>query len=183
MLMLAYLDRPGVRVRPLREDDRDLLAPMIRRSDNVTATRIRDLVGHAGLNRVARRARMRRFVPVGPIWGHSRIDARDQTRLWLRIDKLMPPRHRAYGMRLLRTIVRGQRWGVGKAVPAGWTLHFKGGWGSGSGAVNHQVALLTKGDLRVSVAVMTVANGTHVRGEVTLRGVFRRLLAGLDRVQ
>jgi beta-lactamase class A len=117
-----------------------------------------------------------------PIWGNSRIDARDQTRLWLRIDRLLPPRHRAYGMELLRTVVRGQRWGVGKVAPRGWTLYFKGGWGSGSGAVNHQVALLTKGDLRVSVAVMTVANGRHVAGEVTLRGVFHRLLGGLERV-
>jgi len=58
-------------------------------------------------------------------------------------------------------------------------VYFKGGWGSGSGAVDHQVALLTHGDIRLSVAVLTASNGSHATGKATLECVFRRLLRGL----
>ena len=68
---------------------------------------------------------------------------------------------------------------MGRAIPEGWTLHFKGGWGSGSGAVDHQVGLLRRGDDRVAIAVMTVGNPSHAYGKATLEGVSRRLLAGL----
>jgi len=179
MLMQAYLDRRGVRGRSLRRADRALLAPMIRRSDNATASRIRNMVGNRGLRRVARRAGMRRFTPVAMPWGHSRINAEDQTRFFLRIDSLLPKRHRAYAMNLLRTIVPSQRWGIGRVRLPGWRKYFKGGWGSGTGAVDHQVVLLRRGDGQVAVAVMTVNQGSHAYGKETLRQVFRRLLKGL----
>ena len=82
-------------------------------------------------------------------------------------------------MPTLKTVTKSQRWGIGKATPRGWTAYFKGGWGSGTGRVDHQVALLTRGRERVSVAVLTVTNGTHKTGKATLRGVFLRLLRGL----
>ena len=72
-----------------------------------------------------------------------------------------------------------QRWGIGRLKLPGWRVYFKGGWGSGSGAVDHQVALLTHGDTRLSVAVLTAANGSHATGKATLEGVFRRLLRGV----
>jgi hypothetical protein len=182
MLMVAYLRRPSVRARPLRRADRRLLSPMIRWSDNVAATTVRDIVGNDGLVRVARRAHMLRF-RTAPDWGSSIVDANDQTKLWLRIDRLMPPRHRAYGMWLLSNVIRSQRWGIARVVPRGWTLYFKGGWGSGSGAVDHQVALLERGRQRVAVAVMTMGNPSHASGAATLRGVGRRLLRGLTAVK
>src|SRR5437763_2725820 len=77
MLLVAYLDRRSVRNRPLSADDRSLLAPMIRRSDNA-ADRVLGIVGPGGLRALARRAGMRRFTPVTGIWGLSRIDAADQ---------------------------------------------------------------------------------------------------------
>ena len=49
-------------------------------------------------------------------------------------------------------------------------------------AVDHQVALLTRGDIRLSVAVLAGANGSHAAGRATLEGVFRRLLHGLSTV-
>jgi beta-lactamase class A len=182
MLLVAYLRRGDVRGRPLRSADRRLLAPMVRRSDNATATRVRGIVGDAGLSRLAGAARMQRFKAAAPVWGNSRVDARDQTRFFLHIDRLVPRRHRAYAMTLLRTVVKSQRWGVGRATPRGWRVYFKGGWGSGSGAVDHQVALLRRGDLRVSVAIMTTSNGSHAAGKQTLEGVARRLLRGLEDV-
>jgi beta-lactamase class A len=176
MLLAAYLRH--ARNRPLRRDERALLAPMVRWSDNAAATRIRDALGDAALVRVARAAHMTAFRPT-PVWGLSRITARDQTRFFLRLDALLPPRHRAYGLRLLRQIVASQRWGIGRLDLPGWRVYFKGGWGSGTGAVDHQVALLTHGDVRLSVAVLTASNGLHQTGKATLEGVFRRLLRGL----
>jgi|SRR5829696_441001 len=178
MLLVAYLRRSDVRARPLRGDERALLDPMIRRSDNAAATAIRDRIGNDAVERLARAAGMTRFRPA-PAWGLSTITASDQTRFFLRIEDLLPRRHRAYALRLLRTVVPSQRWGVARVKPAGWRLYFKGGWGSGSGIVNHQVALLARHDARIAVAVLTTRSPGHVYATTTLRGVFRRLLRGL----
>ncbi len=183
MLMVAYLNRREVRDRRLRRSDLRLLRPMIWRSDNTTASLIRNLVGNRGLRRLARRVGMRRFTPVAHPWGHSLVNAADQTRFFLHLERYVARRPRRRALRLLHSIVPSQRWGVGRVCPRRWELHFKGGWGSGPGTVDHQVALLRRGRMRVSVAVMTTANGSHAYGKETLRGVFRRLLRGLGRVQ
>ena len=178
MLLVAYLDHPSVRERPLRDSDRNLLAPMIRYSDNDTATRVRDFVGAARIERLARRARMRAF-RLSPVWGLSQVDADDQSRYFLRLPDLVAGRHRAYARKLLAGIVAEQRWGIAKVRPRGWKLYFKGGWGSGTGAVSHQVALLERGRQRVSVAIMTTGSPSHRYSEQTLRGIASRLLRGL----
>jgi hypothetical protein len=76
-------------------------------------------------------------------------------------------------------VVRPQRWGVGRVVPRGWKLFLKSGWGSGSGRVDHQVALLKRGRKRVAVAIFTEFSPSHAYGKRTLRGVAARLLRGL----
>ena len=179
MLLVAYLNQRGLRDRPLKRADKRLLGPMIRRSDNAAASAIFVTVGPRRLSALARRAHMRRFRPVAPVWGLSRIDAEDQARFFLNIDGLIAPRHRVYAMGLLEHITPSQRWGIGRVQPAGWRLFFKGGWGSGSGLVDHQVALLTEGDRRVSLAILTYADGSHAYGKETLRGVAKRLLHGI----
>ena len=178
MLMVAYLRQRSVRDRPLRDADRALLGPMIRRSDNVAATRVRDIVGSGALTRLAHVAGMTRF-RADPVWGRSSITARDQTRFFLHIDARVPERHRAYAMCLLRTIVPSQRWGLARAIPAGWTLYFKGGWAAGTGAVDHHVGLLRQDGERVAIAVLTVGNPDHAYGTATEEGVARLLLRGL----
>ena len=178
MFMVAYLNHPSVRGRDLRSSDMALLRPMITRSDNATATRIRDFVGDRRLRKLARKVGMTRF-RTHPVWGLSRIDASGGTLLFERIDLFVVPRHRQAALDLLAGVVPSQRWGIGRVEPAGWRLYFKGGWGSGSGAVDHQVALLRRGEHRVAVAVMTTGDGTHAYGKETLRGVFKRLLRGL----
>ena len=135
-------------------------------------------LGFGALDRLAGRAGMRSFVEAPQdCWGRARITARDQTRFFLAIDRLLPRRHRAYGLGLLARIVPRQRWGVARAAPPGWQLYFKGGWGSGRGLVDHQVALLTRGRERVAVAVLTNGSPSHAYATKTLRGVFGRLLA------
>jgi hypothetical protein len=124
---------------------------------------------------------MTRFA-VNPVWGLSLTTARDQSLFFLRLEQLLPGRHEAYALKLLRTIVPSQRWGMGQTIPDGWRLYFKGGWGSGTGAVDHQSGLLRRGDDRVSISVMTVNNPSHAYGKATLEGVSRRLLRGLEPV-
>ena len=179
MLLAAYLDRRSVRARPLRRADLALLDPMIRRSDNLAAQRVLGIVGAAGLYRIAHRVGMRHF-RVASVWGLSTTDAADQTRFFLHLERFVVRRHRATALRLLRTIVPAQRWGVGRLRLRGWRVYFKGGWGAGTGRVDHQVALLRGcGETRLAVAVMTTSDGTHAYGKRTLEGVFRRLLGGL----
>jgi hypothetical protein len=136
------------------------------------------MVGDDGLERLARRAGMRRFHPA-PVWGLSSVDAADQSRFLLHVERLVPRRHRRTALRLLGSIVPSQRWGLARVRPEGWALYFKGGWGSGSGAVDHQVALLRRGRRRVAVAILTTANPSHGYGKASLRGVARRLLRSL----
>jgi hypothetical protein len=178
MSLVASLDPPGVRHRRLRPGDAVLLVPMIRRSDNLAATRVRDIVGDRRLVVLARAAGMSQFRPA-PIWGLSQTTAADQSRFFLRIDHTVVARHRAFAMLQLRSIVRSQRWGIGRLRLPGWTIYFKGGWGTGTGRVDHQVALLKRGCIRVAVAVMTTDDGSHADGQQTLVGIFRRLLGGL----
>jgi hypothetical protein len=180
MLLVAYLRHPEVRGRELRKGDLNLLGPMVRWSDNAAASRVSVFVGDAGLVALAHRVGMRSFVP-GAIWGTSTISAADQTLFFLHLDSFAPRRHRATALRLLRSIVPEQRWGIAQARPPGWALYFKGGWGSGSGAVDHQVALLRCGGKRLAVAILTMSNPSHDYAKQTLRGVAKRLLSGLPR--
>ena len=178
MLLVAYLRQRDVRHRRLRAADRALLGPMIRRSDNAAASQVCNIVGTGGLARLAHRVHMHRFHATRP-WGLSTIDVADQTRLFLHIDRRIPGRHRRYAMRLLSSIVPEQRWGIARARPPGWALYFKGGWGSGTGWVDHQVALLRRGRRRLAVAILITSSPSHAYGNETLRGVASRLLHGL----
>jgi hypothetical protein len=178
MLMVAYLDLPSVANRQLNGGDDALLVPMITQSDNNAATAVRNIVGNGNLQALANRVGMTNF-ETNPVWGLTRITARDQTLFFLHIDSFIAPLHRAYALHLLASITPSQRWGIGEVPPAGWKLYFKGGWGSGTGAVDHQVALLVRGCARVAIAVLTLNDGSHDYGKETLREIFARLLRGL----
>ena len=102
-----------------------------------------------------------------------------QTRFFLHIDRRLPRRHRRYALRLLGSIIPSQRWGIARVRPRGWALYVKGGWGSGSGWADHQVALLRRGRRRLSVAILITSSPSHAYATETLRGVAARLLRGL----
>jgi beta-lactamase class A len=179
MLMVAYLDRPSVARRGLSAYDRSLLVPMITHSDNTAATTVDGIVGNRGLAALAARVGMTHFTPEDNPWGTTHITARDQTRFLLHIDQYVVPSHRAYAMHLLASITPSQRWGIGEVAPRGWHLYFKGGWGYGTGLEDHQVVLLTRGCARVSLAVLSMYDGSHAYGKATLKGIFSRLLRKL----
>jgi len=171
MLMVALLRRAAG--RPLTASERALLEPMITRSDNAAADAVYATVGGAGLTAVARVAGSRRFVDVGH-WAGARLTPADQARFFLRVDRLVPARHRAYARRLLRSVVSWQRWGIAPvAARHGMTIMFKGGWRTG---IVHQVALLQKGGRRIALAILTDGQPSQAYGEETLRGIAARVL-------
>jgi hypothetical protein len=175
MLLASFLRmRDG---RGLSARDRALLAPMIRRSDSVAATEVRDLVGRRRIERLARVAGMRDF-RYRWVWGESRTSPRDQVSFMDHLMSYIPRDHRPYVRYLLSHVIRSQRWGIGRVVPHGWTLYLKGGWGSGSGRVDHQVALLRRGRHRIALALFTEFDPDHSYGKQTLRGLAARLLRG-----
>ena len=178
MLLVAYLSRREVRRRDLRPAERRLLGPMIRLSDNDAASAIYSRVGPDGLNRLAHRSGMRRFV-ANPVWGGCQVAARDQAHFFARIRALLPKLHRKYALGLLRRIVSYERWGIPPAAPRGWTPYFKGGWfNDDDGWRIHQAALLRMGGRRVAIAVLTRGSPTLEYGAATITGVTSRLMHG-----
>jgi hypothetical protein len=170
MLLVALLRRAAH--RRLSASERVLLRRMITFSDNHSADAVYSQVGGAGMRKVARAAGMRRFVDVG-YWSDAQITAADQARLFLRIDRLEPVRHRRYARHLLASIVSEQRWGI---APVAHSRHlrifFKGGWRNG---ITHQVALLERGKRRLALAILTRSPSIPY-GEETIERIARRVL-------
>lgn len=178
MLMVAYLRRASD--RSLSDYDRSLLGPMIRRSDNPPADRIDAMLGRTPIERLADDAGMKGF-RWHDTWGLSRSTPRDQALFMRTLQQYIPDRHWDYARNLLTSITPSQRWGIGRVKLRGWHLRFKGGWGSGTGLVNHQVVLLSKDGRRIGLAVFTEESPSHDYGKQTLKGVFRILLRDLPR--
>jgi hypothetical protein len=171
--MLALEVLREARNRPLTSTERALLHPMITVSDNDAASAVYRRVGAAGLYRVAAAAHMTRFRDVGN-WADSHITAADQVRLFLRIDKLAPKRHRKYLRGLLGSIVSWQRWGIAPVAESrDFRIMFKGGWRDG---ISHQVALLERDGRRIALAVLT-RGAPEPYGRLTEAGVASRILA------
>ncbi len=181
MFMVALLREPDVRHDSLTSSEKHLMGPMIKRSDNQTATAIYNRVGEGALHKLARDAGMRHFT-TQPLWGLSTITAKEQARFFYRLQSYIPKRHRGYAMHLLTKIVSSQRWGIPPEAPKNWTLHFKGGW---SGAPNwriNQVMLLRKPPRRFSVAILTRDQPSQGYGHESIRGVAKRLLRGYNKL-
>ncbi|HXJ62469.1 MAG TPA: serine hydrolase [Actinomycetota bacterium] len=181
MFLVAYLRMPSVRDRDLTARDRELLGPMIRFSDNLAATRVSEIVGASRLYALARLAGMSHFHFVTHPWGLSSDTSGEEARFMFHLDRFIPPRHDAYARYLLAHVTPSQRWGIGRLHHDKWRLYFKGGWGSGTGAVEHQIAFMERGDLRIAAAVMITNSPSHDYAKETLEGVFRRLLLDLPK--
>jgi hypothetical protein len=193
MLLVAYLNLSSVRDRELTQNDRAILDPMIERSSDSAANKAFDKVGYGGLRKLAAQVGMTHFEPgysssdPATRWGRSRITAADQSLLMLHVDGFIKgsnptvlAHHRAHALKLLASIVPEQRWGIAQVKTPGWDLYFKDGWGSGTGWQDHQVALLKRGPMRVSVAILTHWDLSHDYGKTNLREIAARLLRGLN---
>lgn len=97
------------------------------------------------------------------------------------LERFIPARHDRYARYLLSHVVKPQRWGIGEVRKPNWRFFFKGGWGTGTGAVSHQVAFIERDDMRIAIAVMITDSPSHAYATRTLRGVFERLLDDLPK--
>jgi hypothetical protein len=171
MLLVATLRAAAH--RPLTAVEHAQLSPMIRRSSNRAALAVYARVGSSGLAAVGRAAAMRRL-DLAPSLVSTGITAADQARFFLRIDALVPSRHRAYARELLGSVVSWQAWGVPRALrPLGFDVLFKGGWRRG---LAHQVALVEGGGARVALAVMTTGSPSMAYARQTIEGIARRVM-------
>src|SRR5918999_3165390 len=93
MFLIAYLRQEGVRDDELTSAERDLLGPMIKRSDNQRANAVYEDVGEAALYELARDAGLDHFA-TQPTWGLTTITAGSQARFFNRIERYVPPMHR-----------------------------------------------------------------------------------------
>ncbi len=170
MLLVAALREAGE--HPVPPAMRALLEPMVTASDNPTAVAVHARVGDAGLAAVGRAAGMRNLDLEGPLFD-TVVAASDQARLFLHVEQLVPPRHRAFLRRLLGHVVPWQRWGIPRALGDGARPLFKGGWRDD---LVHQAGRVRIGGRRVGVAVLTWGNPSQAYGRATVEGVVRRAL-------
>ena len=153
---------------------RATLRKMVTASDNDAADFVYGRVGSAGLGDVARAAGMTHFVT--GYWSQAQVTAADQARLFLRLDRVVPPRNRRLARTLLSSIVSWQRWGIASvARREGLGVWFKGGWRTD---VVHQVALVEGRGRREAIAILTRGSPSFEYGVATLEGIARRLLSG-----
>lgn len=131
-IMAGVLLRAQRAGRDLTARERDLIKPMIVRSDDATASTLwSGLGGEPGMERVGADLGLASTDEVAPLWGLSSTTAEDQAEFVERLVQGPGPldersRDRAWGF--LTAIVPGQRWGVRAGVPAEWTVGHKNGF-------------------------------------------------------
>jgi hypothetical protein len=176
MLLAAEVRRLKRAGEPMDSTTDSLLTAMITESDNDAADAIYARVGDAGLVKVARRMRMKRFTVAG-YWGNAQITAADMARLFGDLDRAFARRYREYAKGLLGSVVASQSWGIPAAAGERWAVRFKGGWLPDRALVHQAAELREQGAKRMlSIVVLTDHGPSFEYGVKTIREVASRLL-------
>jgi hypothetical protein len=176
MFLTAFLQRLARDHRGLSRADEALLYPMIHESNNDDASAVLARVGGAAIARVAREAGMSDYAPGAGWWAFTQTSAIDQARMFAALPRLIPERFYAYARHLLATIEPEQSWGFPPVARPAWKVFFKTGALPSRGLFN-EGALLERGAVRFTVAVMTDGEPSQAYGEGTIEGVAAALLA------
>lgn len=131
-IMAGVLLRAQNAGRDLTASERSKIAPMIRNSDNATASSLwSSLGGEPGLESIGAQLELTSTDEVGPIWGLSTTTARDQAQFLSRLIRgpgVLNDSGRAQAWEYLTDINPTQRWGITAGVPEGWTVAQKNGF-------------------------------------------------------
>lgn len=157
------------------------VAPMIRVSDNASASRLFSSLGGAGgLSRVGDAFGLGQTEEIGPVWGLSSTTADDQAGFIERLLQGPGPldtAHRASVWFFLKSVHPDQRWGVPVGVPAGWDVGLKNGFADSNGTrwrINSVGYVSDPGGGGYSVAILSdgwpsMADGIPVVNAVAAR--------------
>jgi hypothetical protein len=132
-VMAGILLRAQSQGRPLSDQERSLILPMITAShDAPTNVLWQSLGGAAGMTALDNVFGMTGTTQVGPEWGVTVTTARDQVHL-LRQVLLgdfgpLGRSYRAEAFNYMTSVIASQRWGISAGVPAGWTVANKNGF-------------------------------------------------------
>ncbi len=176
MFLTAYLQLLAAHHRSLTAGENALLYPMIHESNNEDASAVLAAVGEPAVERVAREAGMRDYVPGVGWWAYSQTSAADQVRFLAELPRLVPGRFYAYARGLMAGIEPSQSWGFPPVARPAWQVFFKTGALPEEGLFN-EVARLERTPVSFTVAVLTDGDPSMAYGEQTIEGVAARLLA------
>ncbi|GAB1821888.1 serine hydrolase [Herbidospora sp. RD11066] len=158
---------------------------MIRVSDNKAADRLWERIGReGGLTSANRTFGLKRTTAVPGMcvdlycWGITRTTTDDQVRLLKYLPELDDG---AVVTRLMRQVVREQKWGVSAGACAGERVALKNGWLKH--VANDLWAITSVGLVadRYAVAVLTEDNATSEAGIAKVEGLVKTVLAGFHR--
>lgn len=131
-IMAGVLLRAQGAGRDLTAAERSRIGPMIRNSDNATASALfTSLGGERGLEFIGALLGLSQTDEVGPVWGLTTTTAEDQVRLVTQLVQGPGPVSEPYrdlAWRFLTDIDPAQRWGVRAGVPDGWLVGHKNGF-------------------------------------------------------
>jgi len=175
MFLTAYLQMLAARHRGLTGADEALLYPMIHESNNDDASAVLRAVGQSAVLRVAHEADMQDYRPGATWWAYSETSAEDQARLMSDLPRLIPQRFYGYALGLMAGIEPEQSWGFPPVARPQWDVFFKTGALPEEGLFN-EVAMLVRGRVTFTVAVLTSGDPSKAYGEETIEGIAARLL-------
>lgn len=175
MFLTAFLQMLAARHRGLTGADEAVLYPMIHESNNDDASTVLRAVGQSAVLRVAREADMQDYQPGVTWWAYSQTSAADQARLMSDLPRLIPQRFYGYALELMAGIEPEQSWGIPPVARPQWQVYFKTGALPEEGLFN-EVAMLVRGRVTFTVAVLTRGDPSKAYGEETMEGIAARLL-------
>jgi hypothetical protein len=111
-------------------------------------------------------------------WAFTQTSAADQAQLMASLGRLLPARFYGYARGLMASAEPAHSWGIPPVARPRWQVYFKTGSLPSEGLFN-EVALLERGEVSFSVAVLTTGDPSTEYGHDTIAGVASALLARL----
>ncbi|MFB4297971.1 serine hydrolase [Actinomadura sp. NTSP31] len=171
----------------LSEGERALAGRMIRRSDNAAADALYADVGRGdGLRRAGEVFGLEHTDPYPVSWGSSWTSPSDQVRLIRSLASApspLAPANGRYVLRLMRSVVPAQAWGISAAARPGERVALKNGWVplryEGNGWAVNSIGRITGHGHDFVVAVFSCDSPTMREGVATVEHVATAVVSAL----